>query len=172
MLIIKRMLVVGLALSLLNACSGEPPKNIGVRDGLLAACPDTPNCVQSQTKELPSYIEPLVVAVNADINIAGADTAVADATAGAAAITQIASIINSLPRTKIINQTEHYLRAEFTSRLMRYVDDVEFYFDAKKGVLQVRSASRMGHSDMGVNRERIEHIRDLYKAKIESYTQK
>ena len=64
-----------------------------------------------------------------------------------------------MPRTKIVTENETYLYAEFASNLMGFVDDVEFYLDKTAGVIHVRSASRLGQSDLGVNRQRIEAIR-------------
>ena len=69
------------------------------------------------------------------------------------------SAIESMERTKIIEETDNYLYAEFKSKIMGYVDDVEFYLDPNENVLHVRSASRLGKSDLGVNRKRIEAIR-------------
>ena len=64
-----------------------------------------------------------------------------------------------MPRTKIITAEGKYLYAEFTSAIMGYVDDVEFFANPDKGIIEVRSASRLGESDLGVNRQRIEAIR-------------
>jgi uncharacterized protein (DUF1499 family) len=69
------------------------------------------------------------------------------------------TVIQNLERTKIITETENYLYAEFTSALMGFVDDVEFLLDDSANVIHVRSASRLGQSDLGVNRKRIETIR-------------
>ena len=65
-----------------------------------------------------------------------------------------------IPEARIIDSEDNYLYAEFTSRLMGFVDDVEFLYDPDAGITHVRSASRLGYSDMGVNRKRIESIRD------------
>ena len=70
-------------------------------------------------------------------------------------------VIKSIPRSIIIKETNNYLYVEFTSKLMGFVDDVEFYFDRDGKSIQVRSASRLGESDLGVNRQRIEEIRSL-----------
>jgi uncharacterized protein (DUF1499 family) len=73
---------------------------------------------------------------------------------------KLKAVIDSLERTKVVTATDDYLYVEFTSALMGFVDDVEFYFDpSTPGQLQVRSASRLGQSDLGVNRKRIETIR-------------
>jgi uncharacterized protein (DUF1499 family) len=77
------------------------------------------------------------------------------------AIAQLKTTIESLPRTKIIQTTDRYLYAEFTSALMGFVDDVEFYVNPAEPGIEVRSASRLGESDLGVNRQRIEAIRSV-----------
>ncbi|MDY6901863.1 MAG: DUF1499 domain-containing protein, partial [Cyanobacteriota bacterium] len=71
-------------------------------------------------------------------------------------------VIESEDRTKIINESPDYLYAEFKSALMGYVDDVEFYLDSSSNTIHVRSASRLGQSDLGVNRKRIETIRTKF----------
>jgi uncharacterized protein (DUF1499 family) len=125
--------------------SGKQPTNLGVQEGKLAACPNTPNCVSSQatTADAEHYITPIAY-----------QSTPADAMA------KLKSVIEGMERTKIIRETGDYLYAEFTSALMGYVDDVEFYLDPNTpGQLQVRSASRLGQSDLGVNRKRIEALR-------------
>jgi uncharacterized protein (DUF1499 family) len=117
--------------------AGTRPNNLGVKDGKLSPCPGTPNCVCSQSEDPRWSIDPLPPV----------------------AIAEIKKAIESMERTKIIEETENYLYAEFTSKLMGFVDDVEFYFDPITNVVQVRSASRLGKSDLGVNRQRIEEIR-------------
>jgi uncharacterized protein (DUF1499 family) len=69
-----------------------------------------------------------------------------------------------MKRVEIIENRDNYLHAEFTSLIFRFVDDVEFLIDAPNGVIQVRSASRKGYSDMGVNRRRVEEIRKQFSA--------
>ena len=70
-----------------------------------------------------------------------------------------------MPRSKIVSEQDNYLHIEFTSRIMRFVDDVEFYFNDTKKIIQVRSASRVGRSDFGVNRKRVEMIRSEFEQK-------
>ena len=115
--------------------SGTRPTNLGVKNGKLAVCPGSPNCVNSQAEDGEFKIEPLTKATIADVK----------------------KVVESLERTTIIEEKKDYLYVEFKSQLMGYVDDVEFYFDGK--AIQVRSASRLGKSDLGVNRKRIEDIR-------------
>ena len=121
--------------------AGKQPTTLGVRDGRLAPCPATPNCVCSQDSDPEHAIEPL--------KLSSPDSAIAD----------LKRIIESLPKTKIVEESSDYLYAQFTSKLMGYVDDVEFYVDRAANVIHVRSASRLGKSDLGVNRKRIELIR-------------
>lgn len=122
--------------------AGKRPNNLGVRDGKLAPCPSTPNCVCSQSEDAEHKIEPLTYKSTPQV-----------------AFTQLRQAIASQPRTKIITQSPNYLYAEFTSAIMKFVDDVEFYLDEDAKVIHVRSASRLGQSDLGVNRKRIETIR-------------
>lgn len=117
--------------------SGTRPNNLGVKEGKLAACPGSPNCVSSQSEDPQSKIDPLPYISIGDLK----------------------NIIANMERTTIIEATDNYLYAEFKSKLMGYVDDVEFYLDSETNVVQVRSASRLGKSDLGVNRQRIEEIR-------------
>ena len=117
------------------------PGNLGVKDGRLAPPRRTPNCVSSQAD--PSDREHYIAPIRGNIDAARA-------------------AVESLPRTKVIRQDGGSLYAEFRSRLLGYVDDVEFYFDG--AMLQVRSASRLGRRDFGVNRDRVEALRALIEA--------
>ncbi len=121
--------------------AGQRPQNLGVKQGKLTPCPGTPNCVCSQSTAAGSKIDPLP----------------------AIAIPKLRKIIESMERTRIIKATDDYLYAEFTSKLMGFVDDVEFYSDRTAKVTHVRSASRLGKSDLGANRQRIEAIRAQIK---------
>jgi uncharacterized protein (DUF1499 family) len=127
--------------------SGTPPKNLGVNDGKLAACPISPNCVGSQEADEAHKIAPLTYTGNSK-----------------EAFDLLNSIVRSLDNAAIVEEQTNYFSAEFTSKLMGFVDDVEFYLDETAGVIQVRSASRLGESDLGVNRQRIETIRSKFKA--------
>lgn len=127
--------------------AGKRPTNIGVKDGKLTPCPKSPNCVCSQGPETDGqhYIQPL--SYNAT---------------PAAALAKLKTAIQNQPRTQIVTESDNYLYAEFTSQLMGYVDDVEFLVDDNAKVIHLRSASRLGQSDLGVNRQRIESIRSLF----------
>ncbi|WP_104906171.1 DUF1499 domain-containing protein [Nostoc sp. 'Lobaria pulmonaria (5183) cyanobiont'] len=126
--------------------AGKRPNNLGISNGNLASCPNSPNCVSSQSTDASHQIAPLTFTSTPE-----------------EAIANLKQIIESLPRTKIITENKDYLYAEFKSALLRFVDDVEFYLDRNANIIHVRSASRLGQSDLGVNRQRIETIRAKFK---------
>ncbi|MGH8528336.1 MAG: DUF1499 domain-containing protein [Nevskiales bacterium] len=130
------------ALLLLTACGAEPPAHLREADGPLAACPHRPNCVFSLAADATHHIEPL--------QYAGAAQHAREA---------LIKVIESMPGGKVIQAPADYVRAEFTSARLKFVDDVEFLIAADIGVIQLRSASRIGFSDRGVNRARVEAIR-------------
>jgi uncharacterized protein (DUF1499 family) len=122
--------------------SWKRPDNLGVRDGRLAPCKRSPNCVSSQAEpsDLEHYIPP----------IRGSMAAARDA-------------VRAMPRSTIVEERGDYLYAEFRTRLLRYVDDVELFFDGQ--VIHVRSCSRLGRRDFGVNRKRVEALRALVQTR-------
>ena len=124
---------------------GKRPTNLGVRDGKLAACPGSPNCVSSQASDDKHSIAPLPI--------------IGDPSS---AMKRLRSVVEAMPRTEVVETKPEYLRVEFASQLLGFVDDVEFYCDGK--VIHVRSASRLGYSDLGVNRKRVEEIRRAFSA--------
>ncbi len=127
------LLTLGLA-----GCTGKPPDNLGVRDGRLAPCPESPNCVSSQETDEVHGMEPLPFDLPQE-----------------QVQELLLEVIQEMPRSQIITVEPGYVRAEFRSRIFRFVDDVEFYFDQEAGLLHYRSASRLGRSDLGVNRDRM-----------------
>jgi len=129
------------------SCSGTRPANLGVTNGLLAPCPSTPNCVSTQSRD-PEH----------------AIAALHYASSPAEAMAKLKQIVLAMPRTLIVTDTPTYLHAEFTSAVMRFVDDVEFSLDEPARSIQMRSASRLGKSDLGVNRKRVEEIRSRWIA--------
>jgi uncharacterized protein (DUF1499 family) len=127
--------------------AGSRPDRLGVSAGKLATCPSTPNCVSSQSTDAEHYIEPIAYQSSpTDV------------------IEKLKAIVEDLDRAKLVAETDRYLYAEFTSPWMGFVDDVEFYVDRDKKVIDVRSASRLGESDLGVNRQRLESIREKIEA--------
>ena len=121
---------------------GKRPTDLGVNNGRLKSAPQSPNAVSSQAADVQHRIAPLTYQTTA-----------------AQAKAALVKIIEGTPRTKIITQSADYLYAEYESALFGFVDDVEFYFEPDSKLVQVRSASRVGRSDFGVNRARIEDIR-------------
>jgi uncharacterized protein (DUF1499 family) len=117
-----------------------------VRNARLAPCRRTPNCVSSQADpaDAEHYIAPIPFRGDA--------------------MAAVLRAVRQMPRTTVVSQDQNYLYAEFRTRLMRYVDDVEFFHDDKAGVIHVRSASRLGRRDFGVNRKRMEELRSLLSA--------
>jgi uncharacterized protein (DUF1499 family) len=120
--------------------------DLGIENGQLKQCPKTPNCVNSQTKDKKHFIEPILIAATQ-----------------LEAKNDILKILTEYNQSKIAVVEDNYIRAEFISKIFRFIDDVEFYFPKTKSrilIIHVRSASRVGYSDLGVNRKRIERIRN------------
>jgi|SRR6185369_10247826 len=122
--------------------SGKRPADLGVHNGALKAPPSSPNAVSSQAKGGYHRIAPLTYE--------GAQSQ---------AMETLKTIISSTPNARIVEIKPDYVYAEYASALLGFVDDVEFYFPSQTHIIHVRSASRLGHSDLGVNRKRIEAIR-------------
>ncbi len=137
----KKTIVLCLALSFLSvSCSGKKPA-LGVANGNLLPCPSSPNCVGSQNGDEKHSIAPLTYAGEKD-----------------QVFPLFRDMVKNLDGATLVDEGNGYLRFEFRTRVFRFVDDVEFLF-SKDGVIDVRSASRLGYSDLGVNRKRIEDIR-------------
>ena len=111
----------------------------------LAPCPETPNCVHSQATHPKHAIEPL--SFDGDVP---------------AARERLKAIVLALPRTRLAEEDDDYLRFTFRTALLRFVDDVEFRLEADSRTIHVRSASRVGRGDLGVNRKRVERIREAW----------
>jgi uncharacterized protein (DUF1499 family) len=123
------------------------PLRLGLTDGGLHDCPESPNCVCSTASRPAQRIEPLRFDGDPD-----------------AALARLAQWLAAQPRTQIITRTDRYLHATCTSRIFRFVDDLEALVDPAAGLIQLRSASRIGYSDLGVNRRRIEALRQAWDA--------
>lgn len=148
----KKVIMAGLILAVfIIGCTGKRPTNIGVHDGSLIPCPSKPNCVSSTAADEKHFSESFQYATDRTT-----------------AIQCLKEIILSQKRTKIVKETDDYLHAEYTTACMRFVDDVEFYFPPNEPVVHFRSASRLGYSDLGVNRKRIEGLRLLFSEMIKS----
>jgi uncharacterized protein (DUF1499 family) len=126
--------------------SWRRPDNLGVKDGRLAPCKRTPNCVSSQADpaDHEHYIAPIPFKGSA---------------------LELRKVVESMPRSAVVKQEGNYLYAEFRSRLLGYVDDVELFYDDEADLIHFRSASRLGRRDFGVNRKRVETLRSLIQAR-------
>ncbi len=142
------VMIVGLAL--LSAFSGRP-ETLGLHQGRLRECPPSPNCVCSLDADDGHRVEPFLIPTDAD---------------STAVLNRLETLVASLPGARIATRGENYLHAEFTSALFRFVDDVEFHVDAEHATIHVRSASRVGHSDLGANRRRVESLREQWRAQM------
>lgn len=111
----------------------------------LSDCPQTPNCVSSQAHDTAHSIDPFTYTDSA-----------------AEAMRRLRSALVTERRIRIITETPTYLHAEVRSLVFRFVDDIEFLIDHEEQRIQVRSASRVGYSDLGVNRRRVERIRKAF----------
>lgn len=140
-----------LTLGLASAFSRKPT-SLGVVSYRLYPCPNRPNCVSSQYAPPDHAVEPLhYTGTPAPRALAAARDALA-----------------SLPGAKVVETTPVYVRAEVTSSVFRFVDDVELLLSTRPGVVEVRSASRVGRSDFGVNRRRVEALRKAFSARLPS----
>jgi uncharacterized protein (DUF1499 family) len=115
----------------------------------LVPCPSSPNCVSTKAEDAGHAIAPFRYQKTRP-----------------EAKEALKAIVRSLPRTKLVEEDKTYLHYEFTSLLLRFVDDVEFLLDDEAKTIHFRSASRTGRSDFGVNRRRMEDIRKLIEAKL------
>ncbi len=113
----------------------------------LAPCPKSPNCVSSLAPDASHRVDP--------IRFTGDP---------AAALARLRAVIEAMPRTQITRIDADSLHAEFTSWLLRFVDDLDVVVDPDAGVIHLRSSSRVGCSDLGVNRKRVEEIREAFAA--------
>lgn len=125
------------------------PKDLGVKDGKLAKMPNSPNAVSSQTDIEDKKVEPLVFSGGLEDSK-----------------NKILSIIDSYKGTEIIKNEKNYIHVIFKTSGMKFRDDVEFYFDERNKLIHFRSASRVGYSDMGLNKERYNEIKNEYNGEM------
>jgi uncharacterized protein (DUF1499 family) len=119
----------------------------------LKPCPESPNCVSTQTQQKNKQMDPIPFALDIK-NI----------------IKIIKSVVASLPNTHLEKESSTYLHYTFKSKIFRFTDDVEFLIDAEQKFIHFRSASRTGYSDMGVNKKRMTEITQAIKDGMESRT--
>ncbi|MFO1433494.1 MAG: DUF1499 domain-containing protein [Candidatus Competibacteraceae bacterium] len=144
----RRGLLLGGALSLLMACITVESTASGGEDGKLPPCPASPNCVSSDATDSSHRVEPY------RLRVAPGD-----------GWQVLLAVVAALPRTTVVTKTGDSLHVEVRSALFGFVDDVEFQLRPADKTIAVRSASRVGYWDLGVNRRRVEQIRELLRAK-------
>lgn len=115
---------------------------VGPNNPRVLPCPTSPNCVSSMAEDPSHFVPPLI--------FHGTQ---------AEALTRLLNLLETLPRCTIVSRSENYIHAECTSRIFRFVDDLELFIDPNHGLIHVRSASRQGYADFGVNRKRVEWLR-------------
>ena len=144
--VLRALLILPCVLLPLISCTSKPQKAQLV-DGRLQACPGSPNCVSSESEDASSRVAPLVFQGAPEIAWERLKEAIRDMGG------------------EIQKERDSYLWATFTTRVFRFVDDVEFRMVATNGIIHVRSASRKGYSDFGVNRKRVDKLRVRFNRK-------
>ena len=134
---------IALLTAILSLMSTTLPAGEATRT--LTPCPASPNCISSQATDAEHSTKPLRFTGDATL-----------------AWNRLKSALGTESRLLIVEDTGNYLHAEARSLIFRFVDDIEFVLDPEAGVIQVRSASRTGYSDFGVNRRRVQRIRDVF----------
>lgn len=124
---------------------------LGVENGKLKGLPSTPNAVSTQTDDMERRIEPLDFAESLE------ETREA-----------LMKSVESYGNYRLVSQDENYIHVEFKTETMGYKDDVEFYLDRREKIVHVRSSSRIGYSDGGLNKRRYQAIRESYSSYIEA----
>ncbi len=149
---IAKVITIGTVLLIasmpLLSCSGKRPSTLGVSDSKLAPCPASPNCCSSDDLDSDHTIPPFKLKQPA-----------------AEVWRAVLELVMNLPKTRITEETSDYLHAECRSRVFGFVDDLEFHLRPSSGIIAVRSAARLGYSDFGVNRRRIESLRSALIAR-------
>jgi len=136
------------ALMIMWGCSFKPTDNLGSKNGKLEPCPESPNCVSTQSRDDSHAMPPLPYVETKDQSKE-----------------RLIEILKSMKQSKIVKISDSYIHAEFRSRFFRFVDDVEFQFDDAGRNVHFRSASRAGYYDFGVNRRRMNEISRRYLSK-------
>lgn len=136
----------GMLAAVVNGCSGAKPDHGAVSTDGLNGCPDRPNCVSSEARDAGHRIAPFRLKGDP-----------------AAGWERLRGVIGGFPRTMTVKVTDRYLHAECKSRIFGFIDDLELQLDMATGVVAIRSASRVGYSDLGANRRRVEALRQILK---------
>ena len=148
-IVIFVIVVSAIAAGQAGLLQGKTPTDLGVKTGKLKGLSSTDNSVSSQANLYPDHPQSKYSSI-APLPVRGD---------GPTTMTQVKGIVVSMRGTKLVTSEPDYLYAQYTTPLMKYVDDVEFWFNPNNNTIEVRSASRLGESDFGLNRKRIEAVR-------------
>lgn len=143
LLLLSVLVLIGSGLLAGQAMLSHSPPNQELRSlaGSLPACPETPNCVSTQATRAEQKMEPIKVSGDPD-----------------QAFQRLVELVQGQARTKLIERTDDYAHLECTTLVFRFVDDIQLLLDRERGLIHFRSASRVGHSDLGTNRRRMASI--------------
>ncbi len=175
--LVAGLLVMLLVAGQLGLFKGRPPSDLGVRDGRLKAPSKTPNSVSSQAGLYPMHPQRAYADI-APLDFLGSEPKFSQpkadpsgATHGVAeklvsdpnkSMQRLTAMLEATPGCVLVTREPRYLYAQCSTRWLKFTDDVEFYIDETAGAIQVRSASRLGRKDFGVNRARVEALRERY----------
>ena len=138
--VIGVVVLIVLGLGMLSVTE-KRPAYLGVRDGALASCPSSPNCVSSQADDEGQRVDPLDGGDDPEARFAA-----------------LRAALIALPGTKIADEERDYVHTETVTSLFRFTDDTELWLDRETGLIHVRAAARTGYSDFGVNRKRMTRL--------------
>lgn len=136
--------------------AGSPPADLGVAQGRLRPPSYTPNSVSSQASLYPDHPQRTYASID-PLQLKHGDPV--------ASVRTLADVLRTTPGLTLVEHRPDYLHAQAQTRWLKFVDDLEFWFNPERGVIESRSASRLGREDFGVNRQRIETIRQAYLAR-------
>ena len=143
----------------LGLLRGKPPGDLGVHNNRLKTPSITPNSVSSQAHYYPEHPQAKYASVEAfPVLNENAEQS----------LLRLGGLLNAMRGIKVIKQDKYYLHAECESLKLRFVDDLEMFFDAPNNLIQIRSASRLGRNDFRINRKRVEELRAAYLSTIPS----
>ncbi len=154
--VLAGILILVATLVQLGVLRGSRPGDLGVINGRLKPPASTPNSVSSQAALYPDHPQRAYADI-APLPLKNAS--------GPASIQALAALLGTLPGTRVVEQRPDYLHAEAETRWLKFTDDIEFWFNPVRGVVELRGASRLGRRDFGMNRQRVEAIRSAYLAR-------
>lgn len=145
LLLVPVILLLGWLLSMFAlAWTAKRPQTLGIENGRLSECPQSPNCVCTQSASREHWMEPLIIRDPASID---------------AEWDRLSRVVAEMKGASLITETDNYQHVEFRTPFFGFVDDVELFLDRESQRIHFRSASRVGYSDLGLNRKRMEELR-------------